>query len=84
MTKVTTDDLLAAIQEYGKEPPKRPPGNGWHTVKQMAQQQKVSVSGFRQRFRLAMERGLQVERFTGSDYDEAGTLVRQTWFRKKP
>jgi hypothetical protein len=84
MTKVTTADLLAAIQEYGKELPKLPPGRGWITVKEMAQKESLSISAMRQRLRLAMDRGLQVERFTGSDYNEAGQLNKQTWFRVKP
>jgi hypothetical protein len=84
MTKITTSDLLAAIQEYARQLPKRPPGKHWTTVKQMARRDKVSVSAIRQRFRLAIEHGLKVERFTGSDYDEAGSLVKQVWFRVKP
>lgn len=83
MTKITTDDLLAAIQEFGRELPKRPAGKNWYTVKQMAKREGVSVSAMRQRFRVAMERGLKVERVTGSDYDEAGVLVKQVWFRVK-
>lgn len=83
MVRVTTDDLLAAIQQLGKELPKRP-GKGWETVGQMATRAGVTVSCMRQRFKLAMQKGLKVERFVGSDYDAHGTLTKQTWFRVKP
>ena len=76
-------DLLAAINALGREAPKRPSGKGWETVPQMALREGVSRSSIRQRFRLAMERGLKVERFVGSDYDAGGTLHKQTWFRVK-
>lgn len=83
MARVTTDDLLAAILALGKEDAKRPPGNGWKTVAAMAKERGLGISAMRQRLRLAMERGLKVERFTGSDYDMTGRLVKQSWLRMK-
>lgn len=83
MARVTTDDLLAAIDALGKEQPKRPVGDGWHTIKQMAKTKGLNISAMRFRFYRAVERGLQVERFVGSDYDAHGTLIKQTWFRVK-
>lgn len=81
--RVTEGDLLAAINELSKEQPKRPSGKGWERVSDMAKREGVSLSAIRQRMRLALEKGLQVERFTGSDYDASGTLHKQTWFRVK-
>ena len=83
MARITEDDLLAAIDALGKELPKRPTGTGWKTVRQMASEKGITMTAMRQRFRVAMERGLKVERFVGSDYDATGTLVKQTWFRVK-
>lgn len=76
-------DLLAMIDHFGKEPPKRPSGAGWFTIAQMAKQRKIGVSAMRYRFNLAITRGLKVERFIGSDFDATETLVKQTWFRVK-
>lgn len=81
--KVTEGDLLAAIDALGKESPKRPTGNGWQTVAAMAKARGITPTAMRQRFRVAMEKGLKVERFVGSDYDATGALVKQTWFRVK-
>lgn len=83
MVRVTQDDLLAAIDTLGKELPKRPPGTGWKTVRQMAQEKGISLTAMRQRFRVAMDRGLKVEEFIGSDYGPNGRLGKQTWFRVK-
>ena len=76
-------DLLAAIDALGKEQPKRPAGDGWQTVAQMAKARQISVGAMRFRFNQAIERGLKIERFVGSDYDPTGRLVKQTWFRVK-
>ncbi len=81
MTKVTKGDLLDAIRAYSKALPKRPPGQGWRTIVQMAEQEGVTCSAFRQRFYVAIGKGLKVERFVGSDYDQTGALTKQTWFR---
>lgn len=83
MARVTTDDLLAAIDTLGKEQPKLPSGKGWQTVAQMAKAKGLTISNMRFRFQKAIEKGLQIERFTGSDYDPTGRLVKQTWFRIK-
>ena len=83
MARVTTDDLLAAINALGKESPKRPTGKGWDTVPKMAAREGVSRSSIRQRFRLAVDRGLKVERFVGSELDANGELHKCTWFRVK-
>lgn len=82
--KVTSDDLLAAINEFGKEQPKRPTGKGWESVGAMAKREGVSRGTIRWRMQLAVDNGLKVERFVGSDYDPNGKLVKQTWFRVKP
>ena len=77
------NDLLAAINALGREQAKRPVGKGWETMAQMAKREGVNKTAISQRFYLAMQRGLKVERFTGSDYDATGTLHKQTWFRVK-
>ena len=79
--KITTNDLLEALEKYGRELPKRPIGKGWTTIKQMALKKAVTVSRVRWQIQTAIQRGLKIERFVGSDYDEAGQLVKQTWFR---
>ena len=76
-------DLLAAINALGKEQPKRPPGTGWYTVAQLAKREGVSRSTIHWRLRRAIEQGLQIDRFLGSDNDPTGRLVKQTWFRVK-
>ena len=87
MARVTTDDLLAAINALAKEQPKRPEGKlgegGWETLKQMAARQRLGLSAMRFRFARAIDHGLQIERFVGSDYDPTGRLAKQTWFRVK-
>lgn len=81
---VTENDLLAAINAYGKEQPKKPAGKGWETVGDMAKRERVSRGTIRWRMQLAVDNGLKVERFVGSDYDPNGKLTKQTWFRVKP
>lgn len=85
MDPISTSDLLAAINDLGREQPKRPEGTGWRTVFDMAKEVGISRGAMHQRLRVALDRGLQVETFVGSDYDAAsGKLVKQTWFRVKP
>lgn len=81
--RVTEDDLLAAVNALGREKPKRPDGKGWYTVAQLAKREGVSKSAMRFRLERAVENGLQVERFVGSDYDPTGRLAKQTWLRMK-
>ena len=82
--KITTGDLLDALEQYGKELPKRPVGKGWHTIGEMAEKKHLSISALRQQIKVAIRNGVRIERFTGSDYDATGHLVKQTWFRVKP
>jgi len=83
MSLPSESDLLAAVRAYGKEAPKRPEGKDWQTVAQMARRAGKSISAMRYQFNLALQHGLKVERFIGSDYDAGGALVKQTWFRVK-
>ena len=80
---ITHEDLLAAINAAGREQPKRPTGKGWTSVPEMAKREGVSRGTIRWRMQLAVDHGLKVERFVGSDYDPNGKLVKQTWFRVK-
>lgn len=80
----TQGDILAMIDQLGKEAPKRPTGSGWFTVAQMAKRKGLNISAMRFRMKLAMTKGMKVERFVGSDYDGTGALVKQTFFRVKP
>ena len=77
----TVSNLLAAINAFGKEQPKRPSGKGWKTIGEVAKQEGVSRGTIRYRMQLAIDHGLKVERFVGSDYDASGKLTKQTWFR---
>ena len=81
--KITTNDIYSALEEWGREQPKRPEGKGWATYKEMAKKQNVSVARTKMRMQVALRNGLKVERFTGSEYDEMGVLRKQTWFRVK-
>lgn len=83
MDAITNNDLLAAINAIGREQPKRPEGEGWETVPQMAKREGISRGAMHQRLRVALEKGLQVEKFIGSDHDAIGNVVKQTWFRVK-
>lgn len=83
MDPISRNDLLSAIDELGKEQPKRPEGDGWRTVPEMAKEKGVSRGAMHQRLRVALEHGLKVESFVGSDHDATGKLVKQTWFRIK-
>lgn len=74
-------DLLAAVNALGREQPKRPTGKDWQRMSDMAKAAGLGISAMRYRFARALERGLKVERFVGSDYDATGTLAKQTWFR---
>ena len=81
--KVTTQDLLEAIREYGKKPPNHPSGKGWYTIAEMAKREGVGIPNMRYRLKQAMARGVPVERYVGSGFDTTGELVKQTWFRVK-
>ena len=82
--KVTTNDLLAALEQYGFEQPKRPTGKGWVQLKDLATQKHTTPGAIKAQMMLARKNGVAIERFTGSDYNEKGRLCKQTWFRVKP
>ena len=82
--KITTNDIYTALEEWGREQPKRPVGKGWRTYKEMATKRNTTVAREKMKMQVALRNGLQVEKFSGSDYDEMGVLRKQTWFRVKP
>lgn len=83
MKRPTENDLLALVNALGREKPKRPAGKGWETVQQMAAREGISHGAMSRRFALAIQHGLQVEKFSGSDYDAGGQLRKRTYFRPK-
>lgn len=82
--KITTSDLLAALEEYGRERPKRPQGKGWMTTTAVAAQRHVTLGAVKLQIQKAIQNGVSIERFVGSDYGTDGRLVKQTWYRVKP
>lgn len=81
MTKVTRNDLLEAIRQYGKASPKHPAGEGWVTLDALAAQEGISKGMLRYRLEQAMKRGVKIETATGSAEDADGKMRRVMYYR---
>lgn len=80
MARVTTDDLLGALREYGKPIPKRPAGKGWLTADEMANAEGITIPALRYRLKLAIQNGLKIETAPGSALVD-GVVKRATFYR---
>jgi hypothetical protein len=83
MVRVTTGDLLAALEEFGKAQPKRPAGKGWYTIEEMARQQNTSMPTVRYQLKVARQRGLAIEQAFGTVADADGRAKRATFYKLK-
>jgi hypothetical protein len=60
---------------------KKPKGDGWLTLVQLAEDEGVSVSSLKRQMKRLLDKGI-VETFTGSELN-CGRLSRQVWWRQK-
>lgn len=82
-TRITRNDLLDALAEFGKALPKKPEGTGWYTLEELAQQSAppVSVAAVKYRIKRAQERGVRVEMASGTVVDADGRVKRTGYYR---
>lgn len=83
MARVTTNDLLDALREYGKAQARRPSGDGWYTVEELANQGGATIAATKYRLRTAMERGCKIETASGTALDSEGRAKRAAFYRFK-
>lgn len=79
--KVTANDLISALKQYGKALSKRPPGEGWQTLEELATASGQSRAAVRYQVRMAQRQGVKMETATGSVEDVDGRIVRSTFYR---
>lgn len=86
MKKPSRSELLAVIREFGKRAARRPPGDGWHTLLELAAEEggDVSPSTMKYRIREAQRRGIVVETAIGTALDADGNAKRSAYYRLKP
>lgn len=78
---VTADDLLAALDEYGKAEIRKPAGPGWYTLEELATAKQSTVPAMAYRLKMARDRGLTVESQPGTKLDAHGKPKRTTYYR---
>lgn len=81
MARVTQNDVLAVLAEYGKALPKRPAGDGWNTLDELASQSGQTRAAIRYQIACAQARGVHFETATGSVVDADGKAKRATFYR---
>lgn len=79
--KITENELLEALREFGRADAKRPAGTGWHTLEELARTEHVTVATMRYRLKRAQTRGVTIETATGTALDEEGRAKRATYWR---
>jgi hypothetical protein len=75
--------LLDALRKFGRALPKRPSGDGWYTLEELASAESVTLPTIRYRMQCAQQRGVTFERATGTRVDQDGKAKRTTYYRLK-
>lgn len=85
MARVTTNDLLEALRQHGTPLPRKPIGEGWYTIQELADREQATVSAIKWRIKCAKARGVIIEQATGTALDADGKPKRTAYYRlKKP
>lgn len=74
------------LREYGKATVKRPTGDGWFTLEELADEERkqdptVTVEAIRYRIKQAKQHGVTVEVAAGSIADRDGKVHRTNYYR---
>jgi len=81
---VSQNDLLDALREYGKATARRPAGDGWYTLQELAAQEGVSVPQIKYRMNTARKRGIKFDQSPGTQLDDEGNARKAIYWRLKP
>jgi hypothetical protein len=73
--------LLDALRKFGKAQAKRPPGEGWYTLAELATRENVSAPTMHYRIKCARDRGVKIEQAYGTALDAEGRAKRATFYR---
>ena len=80
-TRVTRNDLLDALEQFGRAAAKRPAGQGWYTIEEMAKRRNKSLPTIRYQLKMARERGIRIEQAYGTVIDADGRAKRATFYK---
>lgn len=78
---ITRNDLLDALKQYGRAQAKRPAGDHWFTLDDLATAEGVERAAIRYRIKMAREAGVKVETATGTAIDAEGNARRTMYYR---
>jgi len=81
MTRLDRNDFLAALQEFGKAAPKRPPGEGWYTIAEYAAMAKKTVPAIKYAMFHAKQQGVVFEHAFGTMPNRNGVARKAVFFR---
>jgi len=80
--KPGSNELLDALREFGRALAKRPPGDGWFTLEELATAQGVERAAVRYRIHMARKGGkVKIETATGTALDAEGNARRTSYYR---
>lgn len=82
--KITQDDIMAVLAEYGRALPQRPEGENWHTLAELATRANTTVAAIKYRIDQARRQGCKVETSPGSVVADDGRLHRTMYWRVTP
>lgn len=75
--------ILAVLEKFGRAQAKRPAGDGWHTLDELAAQKSTTRAAIRYQIQMAQRQGVQFETASGSTVDDEGRPKRTTFYRLK-
>ena len=76
--------LLQALREFGKAAARRPAGEGWQTIEEIAIQEGLTIGAVRYRLKAAQQRGVVLELAVGTALDAEGRAKRSYYYRLRP
>ena len=83
MSKPNQNALLDALRKFGKAQARRPAGEGWFTLAELAAEEGSSPAAIKYRILMAQKRGVKFEQANGTALDEEGNAKKAVFWRLK-
>lgn len=82
---ITQNDLLEALRKYGKATARRPAGQGWYTLHELAAMEDppITIPALKYRIQQAQKQGIRFEMAGGTQIDEEGKARKAVYYRLK-
>ena len=82
MKAITQNELLEALRLYGKAQARRPAGDGWHTLAELAETEGLTIPAIKYRIQQAQKQGVKIDLAPGTAIDGDGKARKTFYYRR--